>query len=446
MACCGLALAASLSAQNFTLLQTNGSASAAGLVISGDALYGTTPGTVFKLQTNGTGYTVLHVFPSEANIRAGLVLSGNTLYGITRGGVGHTNGTIFSLNTDGTGFTNLHILARNEGAGARAGLLLSGNRLYGAGQAGGIFNRGTLFALNTDGTGFTNLHHFNSTDGEAPSGTLVQSDGVLYGTTYAAGASGAGNIFKINTDGTGFTVLHDFIGGSTTNAGGTPFAGLILSGSLLYGVTTYAGINDSGTIFRMNTDGSGFRHLRQFQGTNGAHSKASLLLRGSTLFGTTATGGSNDNGTVFCIQTDGSGFTNLHHFSGPPYPYGWTQNSDGANPYTDLILVGNRLYGTTQNGGSTGGGTVFSLSLPIPQLKIASSGTNVVLKWPANSPGFSLESSTSFDSPWSATMPVTLDPAPVSRPFVECLSGLATREVIEPDVFQHFFGPNADAA
>jgi len=35
---------------------------------------------------------------------------------------------------------------------------------------------------------------------------------------------------------------------------------------------------------------------------------------------------------------------------------------------------------------------------------------------------------------------------PVPQPFVERLSGLATREVIEPDLFQHFFGPNADAA
>ena len=55
--------------------------------------------------------------------------------------------------------------------------------------------------------------------------------------------------------------------------------------------------------------------------------------------------------------------------------------------------------------------------------------------------------SMSFDTPWSATMPVALDPpAPVSQQFVERLSGLATREVIEPDLFHHFFGPNADAA
>lgn len=43
--------------------------------------------------------------------------------------------------------------------------------------------------------------------------------------------------------------------------------------------------------------------------------------------------------------------------------------------------------------------------------------------------------------PWDATMPASLDLAPVSEPFREPLQGLATREVIEPDVFRHFFGP-----
>ncbi len=51
---------------------------------------------------------------------------------------------------------------------------------------------------------------------------------------------------------------------------------------------------------------------------------------------------------------------------------------------------------------------------------------------------------TGVDSPWHATMPVTLDPTPVSQPFVERLDGLAMREVSEPDIFRHFFGPNAD--
>jgi hypothetical protein len=51
--------------------------------------------------------------------------------------------------------------------------------------------------------------------------------------------------------------------------------------------------------------------------------------------------------------------------------------------------------------------------------------------------------STSVGSPWDNTMPAALDPAPVSMPFTEPLQGLSTREVHEPEVFAHFFGPNA---
>jgi hypothetical protein len=52
---------------------------------------------------------------------------------------------------------------------------------------------------------------------------------------------------------------------------------------------------------------------------------------------------------------------------------------------------------------------------------------------------------TGFSASWDNTMPAELDPAPVSQPFRETLAGLSTREVIEPDVFRHFFGPNAFA-
>jgi hypothetical protein len=51
--------------------------------------------------------------------------------------------------------------------------------------------------------------------------------------------------------------------------------------------------------------------------------------------------------------------------------------------------------------------------------------------------------STSFGSPWDNTMPAALDPTPQSQPFREAVAGLATREVLDPEVFQHFFGPDA---
>lgn len=50
------------------------------------------------------------------------------------------------------------------------------------------------------------------------------------------------------------------------------------------------------------------------------------------------------------------------------------------------------------------------------------------------------EVSSSFGTTWDATMPAAFDAIPPSQPFREALSGLAMREVNEPDVFQHFFG------
>lgn len=46
---------------------------------------------------------------------------------------------------------------------------------------------------------------------------------------------------------------------------------------------------------------------------------------------------------------------------------------------------------------------------------------------------------------WAATMPAELQPPVHSEPFREVLTGLATREVNEPDVFHHFFGAAREA-
>jgi uncharacterized repeat protein (TIGR03803 family) len=115
-------------------------------------------------------------------------------------------------------------------------------------------------------------------------------------------------------------------------------------------------------------------------------------------------GGSRGMGTLFAVNTDGTGFTNLYNFNG---------SRDGANPYGGLILSGNTLYGTAYGGGSSGNGTVFSLSFP-PQLTIIPSETNLILTWPTNYAGFdytgyTLEFTTNLVSPVWATN----SPAPV---------------------------------
>ncbi len=41
---------------------------------------------------------------------------------------------------------------------------------------------------------------------------------------------------------------------------------------------------------------------------------------------------------------------------------------------------------------------------------------------------------------WDNTQPASLDPPRPAAPFAEVLRGLAVREVLEPEVFRHFFG------
>src|SRR6266446_10492681 len=58
--------------------------------------------------------------------------------------------------------------------------------------------------------------------------------------------------------------------------------------------------------------------------TDGDLPIAGLVVLGNTLYGTATYGGSSGNGTVFKVNTDGTGFTNLHSFtagSGPYYAY-----------------------------------------------------------------------------------------------------------------------------
>ena len=61
----------------------------------------------------------------------GMILLGNTLYGTTAGNGDSGAGTVFKVNTDGIGFTNVFSFNGYDGALPQAGLILSGSTLYG---------------------------------------------------------------------------------------------------------------------------------------------------------------------------------------------------------------------------------------------------------------------------------------------------------------------------
>lgn len=359
-----------------------------GLILSGKTLYGTSYGggshgfgTLFAVNLDGTGFNVLHNFNpyTDAGQPSSLLISGNAIYGTASFGPGITSkpGIIFTVSTDGTGFKILYTFSQgshsaplnldtnSDGIGPQS-LIFSNNIIYGAANGGGTFGNGTLFSLNADGTGFRKLHDFSTNVVYIPTGGYTNNDGAgpyglslcgktLYGSAADGGPSGLGTIFSMNTDGTGFEVLNSSIESNR----GVRSSGLILSGDNFYGTSVNNQSFGYGAVFSLKTNGTGFTILHSFNGTDGYFPNA-IILSGNRLLGTTSNGGSANAGTVFSLNTDGSGYTPLYNFTTLPSGI-YAKNSDGAEPY-GLILLGKTLYGIATQGGTGGNGTVFSLN------------------------------------------------------------------------------------
>ena len=377
---------------NGTLLANgnDGAQPLGGLTQSGNTFYGSTSaggysgsGTIFSMNTNGTKFDLLYSFSSATSLTNAdgtapvgtLILSGGKLFGVAKGGGALNDGTIFSLNTNGTGFTNLHTFTNvTDGAFPNSGLLLNGSALYGTTRNGGISNSGTIFKINTDGSDYHIIYNF--TNFQDPESALVLSGDTLYGTTLSGGTNGNGMIFAINTNGSGFAELFSFKaptnGNDSVNVNGAgPIGNLILSGSTLYGTAASGGTFDTksgiepGTIFKINTDGSGFTRLHLFNFSDGAAPKAGMALSGNMLYGTTTSGGNGSGGTVFQLDTDGNNFATLH-------PFGISSGT----PMGDLIVANGVIYGTTEFS-DIGSGYVFSITpTGAPTIHFAATPTN----------------------------------------------------------------------
>jgi uncharacterized repeat protein (TIGR03803 family) len=370
-----------------------------GLILVSNVFYGagrlggiSNSGTIFRLNPDGNGFTTLHNFTNGIDganpTGAGcLVFSSNALFGVTS--FGGTNiparGTVYRVNADGSGFTNLYSFHGTDGQNPTAGLIISGGTLYGTTHSGGGTGKhGTLFQINADGSGFNTIFAFSGTNGSTPSSPLTLSGNMLYGVTLS-GSNGFGSIYRINTDSTAFTNLYNFTNGSD---GALPESALVLFSNALYGTTTSGGISNVGTLFRINTDGSGFKAIHEFTSTVDAGEPfGGLTLCNNVFYGTAIAGNSSSTnyGIIFQINPDGSGFTNLYNFSG---------GSDGAGPGTTLVQDGNTLYGTADLGGSAfstaGNGTLFALTAPVSLEILPSNSIDNVL-WPSPSTGFVLQ-------------------------------------------------------
>ena len=339
--------------------------------------------------------TVLHNFTGGgdgAGLYAGLTIdkAGN-LYGTTLEGGSNNFGTVFKLSYKGSGwiFTPLYSFqGGNDGANPRARVIIGPNgSLYGTTTAGGGSGCGgsgcgTVFSLRPSAAACHTalcpwtenvLYRFTGgSDGAVPSNGDVVFDqvGNLYGTTFQGGVGNCdgttcGVVYKLTPSNGGWTesVLYAFAGGSD---GGNPYAGVTFDKSgNLYGTASSGGNlacnapYGCGTVFQLTPSGSGWSEntIYTFQGgSDGANPRGGLMFDPSAnLYGTTPDGGSEGGGTVFMLTPSNGSWT----FG---VVYSFTGSVDSSGPFDSLIsdAAGN-VYGTTYEDGVYGYGSLFKL-------------------------------------------------------------------------------------
>lgn len=393
-----------------------GTAPIGGLSIYENRIFGATrgggsqgAGTIFSVSTSGHDFTILKEFtPAEGIAPCGdLVILDGMLYGTTSGGGSNRTGTIFKLSNNGSGFTTLRHFSnpRMDGAVPLSGLTFANGKLYGTTSLGGSSNffGGTIFSIHTDGSEFSVLRTFSPQEqnGTTPVGLLFQDGQMLYGVTSEYGSSDVfspASIYSISIS-TGIftnlgqiygktlagvivlnsTIFHATLSGFTTDAaalitsrgfdGSSPKViasfpissvdpmrpnPLTLVDSFLFGTTVVGGQSNAGTLFRVHTNGTEFRVLKEFGGADGSNPRSRLTSIGNSLYGVCSSDVDLTGlGTIFRIQSDGTGFTVLHRFG--------SILADGYRALGQPILFNGYLYGTTGNGGESSNGTVYRI-------------------------------------------------------------------------------------
>jgi uncharacterized repeat protein (TIGR03803 family) len=389
-------------------------------------LYGTTAGAggrhdnpgygvVFELAPNPSGhwtYAGLRYFCQQncvagAGPLAGLIMdqAGN-LYGTTFAGGANNRGVVFEFTPSFSGGWTETVLYSfclrsgcPDGSGPAFGSLIIdkvGN-LYGTTFYGGAHGAGVAFQLTPKHSGpwiETVLYSFCSqkgcSDGAGPEAVLMDEAGNLYGTTGQGGNTASGLCKDSNPPGCGVafelspnrsggwteTVLHTFCSESNRLDGDGPISGLIMDeAGNLYGTTVGGGNGNNicdvsstcGLVFELTPNRSDgwsetvlYYFCSQSKCSDGANPDAGLLMDGAgNLYGATDSG-ANYSGVVYALtpgRNDVWKETVLHDFCSQ------TGCADGYLPFAGLIMdkTGN-LYGTTEEGGTGGGGVAFKIS------------------------------------------------------------------------------------
>ncbi len=354
-------------------------------------LYGTTfaggaggNGVVYEIPLVAGSYastpTVLSSLSAiQSGSKSSVVADANgNLFGTSTGsnaqGLSISTGAIFEVAKTPTGYASVattlsNLDGTNNGPQMPQGNLLidSAGDLFGTSTVGGQSSSGTVFELVHGSAGYsatpTVLASLNSTSGASPAaGLITDAAGDLFGVASSGGSGSDGTVFEIAKTASGYAATPTTLVNFNSATGNLPEGELVADAAGdLFGTTTGI-LGGSGTVFEIVKTATGYQStpitLVSFTGPNGATPEAGLIIDSKgDLFGTTEEGGASGDGTVFEITNGATGYatvpTMLATFSG----------ANGEFPLQTLVADGaGNLFGTTSAGGSSNLGTVFEIT------------------------------------------------------------------------------------
>jgi len=188
-------------------------------------------------------------------------------------------------------------------------------KIYGLAYDGGENGIGTLFSFDWVQEEFKVEYHFNTTVGGLPfSRPVVSNDGnYLFIYCQSGGISNDGTIVQFEMATGQMTKLFDFQNEILKGPRLTPW---LTADNILYGVTLNGGNSAEGGLFKYDLDNSTYTHISDLTFLNGPKSKsASPILVGDKIYAASFNGGANQVGCIYQYDLTNNVGTSLHSFS-----------------------------------------------------------------------------------------------------------------------------------
>lgn len=330
-------------------------------------------GTFFEFNSTNSTLNVLVNFNGNngRNPFGSVVLTPNQkLYGLTNRGGLNNSGVIFEYEINSNSFNvKKHLNQANNGYSPQNPLinpyaytLFGTTALGGINQNNGATNMGTLFEFDLKNDTFYKRIDFSNTTGYQPVGKLCYTNQMIYGVNRFGGNTNDGTVYEYNPNNNQIYKRADF---NYNTIGAEPVVGLTKANDgFLYGMTTFGGINDFGTLFKFNPNNYQLSKLIDFDDTFLGFEPNGELFNASNnkLYGLNTQGGSNGLGVLFEVDVQNQTVNKLINFN---------NNSIGYLPTGNLVEPDSgQLIGLTIEGGNFNKGVLFSYQLSNNSLSV----------------------------------------------------------------------------